>query len=93
MSVDPEWITDLAGDIGATLAARPDLSPADIGAHLARAVGEELGSDPEAIEAAAERARVDFAKIDRSTFYALAARRFGALASEERRGWRDDLDA
>lgn len=36
MSTDPEWLAEISADMGQTMALHPDLTPADLGARLAR---------------------------------------------------------
>lgn len=74
-SDDAEWFAQLGASMGETLARRPDLTPAELGARLARIMGEELGADPERIEGAEAAARERFSKIDRRTFLRMAAKR------------------
>lgn len=83
MTVDAEWFAEIGAAMGETLAHRPDLTPADLGARLARIVGEELGVDPERIEAAEAVARADFASIRRGTLIGIAADRLSRTAREQ----------
>lgn len=85
-AADDEWFAELGATMGEHLAQHPEVTPADMGARMARIMGEELGADPERIDAAEAGARVRFGAIDRSTLIGMAAESVG----RDRRGWADD---
>lgn len=59
--------------IGQLLAKYPDLSPADAGERVARALASAFDADAATTARVVDTARIGFATIDRSVYLAMAA--------------------